>query len=97
MWQENWREKLSEYRQGIDEIDFKVLELVGKRMELSERIGEIKIERGLPACVPEREIQVIATRQNWGIRYRLRAKFVKALFRVIMFESKKIQKELVKV
>lgn len=45
MWRDDWREKLSEYRQGIDEVDFKVLELIDRRMKLSERIGEIKGER----------------------------------------------------
>lgn len=41
MWQENWREKLNEYRHTIDEIDFGILELLGKRTELSERFVRV--------------------------------------------------------
>ncbi len=94
MWRDDWCKKLSEYRQGIDEIDFKVLELVGKRMELSEKIGEIKSELGLPVCVPEREKEVVSKRQQWGDGYGFRQMFVRVLFRVIMQESKRRQREL---
>lgn len=94
MWRDDWREKLSEYRQGIDEIDFKVLELVGKRMELSEKIGEIKFELELPVCVPEREAEVVRKRQEWGDSYGFRQMFVRVLFKVIMHESKRRQREL---
>lgn len=95
MWRDDWREKLSECRQGIDEVDFKVLELVGRRMELSERIGEIKSELGLPVCVPEREAEVLGDRRNAGRVRGLREEFVRALFELVMVESKRIQSELV--
>jgi chorismate mutase/prephenate dehydrogenase len=95
MWRDDWREKLSEYRQGIDEIDVKVLELVGKRMELSEKIGEIKSELGLPICVPEREAEVLGDRRNAGRVCGLREEFVKVLFELVMLESKRIQSGLV--
>ena len=94
MWRNDWREKLSEYRQGIDEIDSKVLELLGKRMELSGKIGEIKVERGLPVCVPEREEEVVRKRQEWGDSYGFRQRFVRVLLKVIMHESKRRQREL---
>ncbi len=94
MWRNDWREKLSEYRQGIDEIDFKVLDLIGKRMELSEKIGEIKSELGLSVCVPEREKEVVSKRQQWGEDYGFRQMFVRVLFRVIMQESRRRQREL---
>jgi chorismate mutase-like protein len=95
MWRDDWREKLSEYRQGIDEIDLRILELVDKRMELSSRIGEIKAAYSLPVCVPEREVEVISKRQQWGRMYGLREKFVRVLFKVVMHESRRRQRELV--
>src|SRR3989338_8488425 len=89
-----WREKLSEYRHGIDTIDYEILKLLGKRMELSERIGEIKVEHDLPVCVPERDAEVKRKRQEWGDSYGFRPKFVWVLFKVIMNESKRRQREL---
>lgn len=94
MWQDDWRERLGEYRHGIDAIDFKILELLGKRMELSERIGEIKVEHGLSVCVPEREEEVLGDRRNAGKMRGLREKFVRVLFKVVMLESKRRQREL---
>jgi len=96
MWQENWRETLNEYRHAIDEIDSGILELLGKRTELSERIGEIKHEHGLPICVPEREAEVIKNRQDLGRLKGLSERFVRVMFKFIMHESKQIQRKLVK-
>lgn len=96
MWQENWREKLNEYRHSIDEIDSRLLELLSKRTELSEKIGEIKHEHGLPIFLPEREAEVINNRQELGRLQGLRGKFVRVIFKLIMYESKQIQKNLVR-
>ncbi len=97
MWQEDWRKELNERRHAIDVIDLKILELLAKRMELSGGISEIKSKLKLPVCVLEREIEVINTRQDLGRKHGLREKFVKVLFKIIMLESKRVQRELVGV
>jgi chorismate mutase len=45
--------------------------------------------------VPEREVEVISKRQQWGRMYGLREKFVRVLFKVVMHESRRRQRELV--
>ncbi len=94
MWPENWHAKLSEHRQAIDSVDSEILELLAKRMKISEEVGEIKSKLGLPICVPEREAVVVNDRQNLGRIHGLRDRFIRVLFKLIMFESKKVQKKL---
>lgn len=97
MWHDGWKVELNELRSGIDKLDSAIINLVSQRMRLSERIGEIKSEQGLPFCVPQREAEVIRKRQGLGILHGLSEKFVRILFKVIMHESRRRQKELVKV
>lgn len=46
---------LSKYREGIDAIDSKIVELLNARCELAARVGDWKKEREHPIYVPERE------------------------------------------
>ena len=46
---------LRKYREGIDEIDSKIIELLNARCELAAKIGVWKKERRHPVYVPERE------------------------------------------
>lgn len=96
MWRDNRKAEFDELRGQIDKFDSEIIKLVWQRMQISERIGEIKSEHNMPIHVPERERQVMVTRQDLGAKYGLRPKFVKALFRVVMFESRNTQKVLLK-
>ena len=46
-------------RDGIDEIDAKIVGLLDERARLARRIGEVKLAKGLPAYVPSRERKVM--------------------------------------
>ncbi len=52
-------EKLKPLRERIDEIDEAILKLLAERLELAEKIGEIKKEYGLEIHVPEREREIL--------------------------------------
>lgn len=97
MWQEGWREELDKCRQELNKIDFEIIQLLGQRMQICEEIGEIKAEQGLPVSVPKREAEVVKSRQIWGKRYSFRDKFIRILFKLIMAESKRYQKEMVRM
>ncbi|MBU0477942.1 chorismate mutase [bacterium] len=98
MWKKGkWQEKLNKHRYVIDKVDYKIVDLLAERMQASEKIGEIKAELGLPIYVPEREAEVIRKRQIVGGIYSLDEEFVKILFKLIMDESKKRQRELIEV
>jgi chorismate mutase len=91
MWKYKLQRKLEESRRIIDQIDPRILEMLGKRMQASEKIGDIKAELGLPVCVPKRENEVIRKRRLLGRIYFLDDEFVCDLFELILRESKKIQ------
>jgi len=52
-------DKLDELRKTIDEIDRQLIPLFVRRMEISERVAEVKKETGLPVLDAEREKQIV--------------------------------------
>lgn len=58
---------LEEHRKKIDAIDSRIMELVGKRMEVAREIAEYKKERNISVYQPQREAEIIE-------RYTERAK-----------------------
>ena len=52
--------ELSNYRQEIDEIDGRLVELLKKRLAVSEEIGRFKAENRLPIYDPQREREKLA-------------------------------------
>lgn len=97
MWNDDWKEDLDVCRDQIDKIDSEIIGLVSQRMKVCEKVGEIKAQQNLPVYVPEREKQVISTREQLGRTVGLRSKFVRLLFKLIMIQSRMRQKELVSV
>ena len=47
--------KLQQFREEINKIDDKILELLEKRMEIVKQIGKIKMQGNTPIYRPERE------------------------------------------
>jgi chorismate mutase len=52
------------WRQKIDEIDRKLVELLGERAHAVHQIGKLKVIAGLPAYEPEREKTVLDNARN---------------------------------
>lgn len=78
-------------RRGIDEQDRQIVSALCRRMDISERIGEYKKQRGLPVFVPEREELVI--RKAASAAGEGRADNVKELYRLIMEQSRRLQEK----
>lgn len=97
MWNGDWKEDLNVCRAQIDKLDSEIIGLVKQRMQVCEKVGEIKAQENLPVYVPEREKKVISTREQWGQAAGLKPKFVRLLFKLIMIQSKMLQKELASV
>ncbi|MDA3967238.1 chorismate mutase [Helicobacter sp. WB40] len=51
--------KLQHFREEIDNIDDKILELLDKRMEIVKRIGKTKTTNNIPIYHPKREQEII--------------------------------------
>ena len=93
MSEDNWKLRLRIFRRLIDFLDSLIMKLLSWRTQVCKRIGKIKLQRNLPIHVPEREAQIIKSKQELAKRYGLAADWVVHLFQVIMHESKRIQNE----
>lgn len=51
--------KLEKYRADLDELDTEIIELLGKRFEITEDIGKLKSEYHQPVYQAERETKII--------------------------------------
>ncbi len=54
-----WPE-LRRLRQSIDNMDAALVHLLAERFKITQQVGELKAEHGLPAADPDREVQQIA-------------------------------------
>lgn len=78
---------IEKYRISIDELDEQLLEILSKRMELSELIGKLKEKHKLAPYQAERWSAVFKDRLTKGISLKLDKEFVKRLLNLIHMES----------
>lgn len=79
--------KLQIFRKEIDIIDDEILNLIAKRMGVSEKIGEYKKEQKVAVLQMDRWKQVLEDHINKGARLGLSAEAVKDIFEIIHRES----------
>jgi chorismate mutase len=91
-----FREKLAmhidDWRERIDAVDLKILELLNERARYSLEIGKIKQRLNLPIYVPERE-RLIYERLEQVNTGPLTCAAVRRLFERIIDESRRLEKE----
>jgi len=56
---------LTTLRGELDVVDYQITELLERRLNLSEKIGALKKQQGLPVLDPMREAEVLRTRGDW--------------------------------
>lgn len=83
---------IKEHRKQIDEIDNQILELLKERFEISKKIGKYKKQNNLPIRNKKREKQLLEKNKNKAKDFNLKPDFVKKLFRLVLKESRRIQK-----
>ncbi len=83
---------LARYRDRIDQIDRRLVELLNERTSIVEEIGRAKREAALPIYEPKRESQVFdnITSHNGG---PLTEDGLKRIFERIIDEMRRIQKD----
>ncbi len=89
---------LERYRFQIDSIDYQLLDLLAKRMNIIEKIADLKNQNNLSIFQLDRWKKIINSRVEVGERLNLDTDFVKNLIQLIHSESillqtKKINKE----
>lgn len=86
--------ELEYLRQLMDSVDAEVIDLLARRMELSERIGAVKKDSNMTAYQPERWRDIVASLGEHGERRMLSKEFTIALYQMIHDESIRRQLEI---
>jgi chorismate mutase len=88
------RVRLEYLRQQMDSIDMEVVELLARRMELSEDIGTVKKDCNMTAYQLDRWREIVETRGEKAEKLHLSREFIVALYQLIHDESIKKQLEI---
>ncbi len=78
---------LDELRDQIDELDNRLIHILGERMEVAEKIGRYKKENGMAVLQTWRWETMLRARMDLGNQKGLNEAFVTKLFRSIHQES----------
>ncbi|MEE4256901.1 MAG: chorismate mutase [Bacteroidales bacterium] len=82
---------LEKYRTTIDELDEQLLEILARRMNISEQIGILKKEQNLAPFQADRWQALLDDRNKKGEKLKLNSDFIKKVFEAIHMESIKRQ------
>lgn len=85
--------RLSTLRNGIDEIDRQLAELIAERMKLSRKIGAVKNENNVAFYATNRWNEILEAAYQNADRGHVRREFIEKLFSLIHLESIDIQGE----
>lgn len=84
-------ETLEELRANIDELDNRLLETLEARMEISQKIGEVKKQNNMTILQAKRWDAILKTAIEKGEKKGLSEKFVASFFKAVHLESINIQ------
>ena len=88
------QEQLTAYRQQIDSLDQRIVELIQQRARAVEEVGNIKRAAHLPVPVPSREQQVIEKAQELAKGGPLPAEAVGRIFEKLVEEMRNWEAKL---
>lgn len=83
--------RLEQLRSQIDEIDNELLSVLARRMEISHKIGEYKLEADMPVMQPGRYARLLTSLLDQGTRLGLDSSFLTDLLERIHAESVRTQ------
>lgn len=82
---------MEEIRKKFDQIDREIIELLGKRMKLSQKAGQYKKEAGIKIHQPEREKELLHKLSLLAEKKAVPIKLINEIYQAIFKESKNIQ------
>jgi chorismate mutase len=88
------QERLAAYRQQIDSLDQRIVDLFQQRARLVEDVGAIKREAHLPVTVPGREQQVVEKAQELAKGGPLPAEAVGRIYQKLVEEMRNWEAKL---
>ena len=92
MTKEEARQKLTEYRVFIDELDRRIVALLNERTCVVEDIGRVKRDAEMPVYEPEREQRVFDNVRSVSNDDPLAQQAVRRIFERIIEEMRMIQR-----
>ena len=87
---------LKKIRKSIDEVDMKLIEVIGERTKLVQEIGRFKKDNSVTILQIERWFEILKTRQDMGASCDLENKMVSELFELIHKHSILTQTDIMK-
>ena len=84
-------DELDYLRQQMDSLDAEIIDLIARRMEMTERVGIVKKELGMTAYQPERWRDIVATRGGQAAALNMDQQFIIDLYERIHHHSVKRQ------
>ncbi len=89
-------ESLASLRRQIDELDNSLLELLARRMRISEEIGQYKKEHNMPILQAQRYDEILQNRISQAESMGMDGEFMKTVLVAIHEESVRHQQEIMK-
>lgn len=90
----NMSTSLEYLRQIMDTLDAEIIDLLARRMELSEKMGIVKRDSNITTYQPDRWRDIIETRSERAVQLNLSKAFVISLYQLIHDESIRKQLEI---
>jgi chorismate mutase len=90
-----YQSKLAKLRGKIDEFDAKLLDVIGKRMKVTEDIGALKKEKNVAVLQNKRWNEILEKMVNEGSQKGLSEEFIIQLFKAIHQESISHQEKII--
>lgn len=87
---------LKEIREKLDKLDLKLLQTLAKRMALIPSVARYKKDNNIPRYQPEREKEIIENKRRLAMELRVNPDLVEDLFKRIIKDSHRIEKEILK-
>jgi chorismate mutase len=88
--------RLLKLRKKIDKLDMKMIGILAQRMFYVSEVAEYKKEYGLKRRQKDREKEIFENLKHRAIESSLSPKLLKDLFKRIIKESHRIEKEIMK-
>jgi chorismate mutase len=86
--------EIEKYREKIDAVDRKLIDLLAERFEYSSRIGEIKHKQNISVLQSGRWDSIMASRKEYAMKAGLSEKFTCDFLRLVHNESIRIQDQI---
>lgn len=82
---------LDTYRQQIDEIDSKLLELIAKRLEIVQMVGEYKKQNNLPVIDRSREEALLTILEEKGKKHNISRVLIENIWKQLFNAAYKLE------